>query len=124
MKALKTYGLPLILYTILLATAAIYGFWWINLIIAFCLSYLMIPHRKTAFILHFAIIFLLWTSVSIFKDYQADGAVSAFLSKLAGNLPPFLLYIITGLLGGLLTGWAAYLGSYLKKIAGNDDKNP
>jgi hypothetical protein len=123
MNALKTYGLPVLLYVVLLALTAHYGFWWINLIIAFCLSYLMIPDRKTAFLLHFAIIFLLWTSVSILKDYQADGAVSAFLSKLAGNLPPFLLYLITGLLGGLLTGWSAYLGSYLKKIAGNDDKN-
>lgn len=124
MKALKTYGVPLVLYVVLVAITAHYGFWWINLIIAFSLSYLLIPDRKTAFLLHFALIFLLWTSVSIVKDYQADGAVSAFLSKLAGNLPPVLLYIITGLLGGLLTGWAAYLGSYLKKISVNTNKTP
>lgn len=122
MNNLKTFGLPLLIYAIFLSLIAHYGFWWINLVIAFCISYLMIPNKKTAFLIHFTILFLLWTVVSIIKDYQAAGVVSAFLSKMAGNIQPFLLYIITGLTGGLLTGWAGYLGSYLKSLSSRENK--
>ena len=122
MKNLKTFGLPLLIYAIFLSLTAHYGYWWINLVIAFCISYLMIPNKKTAFLIHFTILFLLWTVVSIIKDSQAAGVVSDFLCKLTGNIPPFLLYIITGLTGGLLNGWAGYLGSYLKSLSSRENK--
>jgi hypothetical protein len=120
MSAIKKYIIPFILYVILFYFIGNFGYWWINLPVAFIISYLFIPRALMAFILHLLIIFISWVLLSMIKDSEVSGEVSRFLSLLAGNIPPFLTYLIAGLTGGLMTGWAGFLGSYLKSITKSD----
>lgn len=92
------------------------GYWWINLIIGFASGYIFYTSPGRSFMIHFLIIFISWTVLSFIKDQQVNQAVSGFLSSLAGNIPYYFLYLCTGLAGGLVTGWAASLGSQLRKI--------
>lgn len=116
MKSQVNHKLLFIIYLLIFAANGYWGYWWFNLVLGFVAGYLFFEKPGRAFYVHFSIIFLFWLTLSIFKDRQVDGAVSQFLSSLANNIPPFSFYIITAVIGGLVTGWSAALGSQLRKI--------
>lgn len=117
MKSLMNHKLLFFVYLLIFAANGFWGYWWLNLVLGFVTGYLFFKKPGQAFYIHFLIIFISWFSLCIFKDSQIDGAVSQFLSAIANNLPPFMFYVITAVIGGLMTGWASSLGSQLKKIS-------
>ncbi len=108
-----------IVLTALLAFAAgLYGVlpWWsfvgTSLIIA------MAVHQRPgrAFLSGFLGLFLLWTVLAFLKDAANDQVLSA---KVAQVLPlggsSLVLILVTGIIGGLVSGLAALTGSYIRK---------
>ncbi len=75
-------------------------------------------HQKpgTAFLSGFLGLFLLWTGMAFLKDAANEHILS---TKVASILPLggsfLLLILVTGLVGGLVSGFSAMAGSYLRK---------
>jgi len=78
----------------------------------------MAVHQKggKAFLSGFLGLFLLWAGMALLKDVANEHILS---TKVAQVLPLggsyLLLILITGIVGGLVSGFAAMAGSYLRK---------
>ncbi|HWB25999.1 MAG TPA: hypothetical protein VG738_10995 [Chitinophagaceae bacterium] len=74
-------------------------------------------HQKAwkAFVAGFAGLFLLWGCLAFFIDMNNNHLM---LNKIAGifGLSGFLLIIITGIVGGLVSGFAALTGSFARRL--------
>lgn len=90
--------------------------WW-----SFTISSLLVSvaiHQKAgkSFLSGFLGLFLLWVGLAFMKDVANEHLLSA---KVAAILPlggsSLLLILVTGLVGGLVSGMAAVTGSYLRK---------
>lgn len=105
----------LILTGLLAYIAGIYLPWWSVAIAAFAVAALIHQKAGKAFLAAFLGVFLLWAGLSFWIDLQNDGILSkriANLLPLGGN--SMLLIGVTGLIGGLVAGFAAMSGSYLR----------
>lgn len=89
--------------------------WWSIAIIAFVVALLIPQSNLRSFLAGFAGIFVLWFVLSLWIDIQNESILShkvAQLFPLGGS--SFLLMIITGLIGAIVAGSAAFAGSSLR----------
>ena len=101
--------------------ACIYFPWWI---VAFCSAFplFIIPmSARSAFICGFLALFCLWSGMSFWISQNNEHLLAQQLSILimkVGN--PLALVLLTGFVGGLVGGFAALSGRYLRiLILGN-----
>jgi len=90
--------------------------WWSIALAAFVIA-LLIPQRPAkAFLAGLLGIFLLWALIATIIDIRNESLLSA---KIAEVLPlggsSILLILVTGMVGGLVGGFAAMSGSYLRR---------
>ncbi len=104
--------------TVLLAfIAGILSFspWWGFVITSFLVAILVHQKGWKAFLSSFLGLFLLWAGLAWWIDMQNNSLLS---SKIAAILPlggnSMLLILVTGFIGGLVSGLAAITGSYLR----------
>ncbi|HMT72657.1 MAG TPA: hypothetical protein PKA77_01190 [Chitinophagaceae bacterium] len=104
--------------TVLLAfIAGILSFspWWGFAITSFLVAILVHQKGWKAFLSGFLGLFLLWAGLAWWIDMQNNSLLS---SKIAAILPlggnSVLLILVTGFVGGLVSGLAAITGSYLR----------
>jgi len=106
-----------VLLTALLSfVASLYFEWWVIAIVAFIVGLMVQQKAWKAFLAGFAAIFLLCASLAEWMDNANESILSqkiASLLPLGGN--SILLILITGLVGGLVGGFAALSGSYIRK---------
>ncbi|HJS54264.1 MAG TPA: hypothetical protein VJ765_06960 [Chitinophagaceae bacterium] len=92
--------------------------WWFFVIIALLVALLIHQKAGKAFFAGFLGLFILWSVLAFWMDNGNDGVLSA---KIASLLPlggsKWMLIFVTGLIGGLVAGFAALSGSYLRSIA-------
>jgi hypothetical protein len=89
--------------------------WWGFAITSLLVALLVHQKAGKAFLSGFLGIFLLWAGLAYWMDKQNNGILShkiAQLLPLNGN--SLLLILITGVVGGLVAGFAAMCGSYLR----------
>ncbi len=90
--------------------------WWLFAFSSMLVSLAIHQKAGKAFLSGFAGLFLLWTILAFLKDNANDHILSA---KVAQILPlggsSVVLILVTGLIGGLVSGLAALTGSYLRK---------
>lgn len=105
-----------LLIALIAFVAGIFLPWWSVALAGFIVA-IVIPQRPfKSFLSGFLAIFLLWVGLSLWIDQANQGILLqrvAALFKL-GNAS-WLLFLITGLLGGLLGGLAALTGSFVRK---------
>lgn len=109
----------LILATLLTATlsflAGLYTPWWSIAIISFLVALLIKQRYGVAFLSGFLGIFLCWGILALWIDMKNNHVLS---NKMAQLLPlggsSILLILVTGLVGGLVGGFAAMSGSSLR----------
>jgi len=94
--------------------------WWVFALAA-CLISILIPQRPGwAFLSGFLALFLLWGALAWFQDAPNNSILS---SKIAQILPldgsPYLLMLVTALVGALVGGGAALTGSFVKSRVKN-----
>lgn len=106
-----------VLLTALLSfIAGIYIPWWWSFAVVALLVALLI-HQKPwkAFLAGFSGLFILWFALAFWMDFGNDGVLSA---KIASLLPlggsKWALLIVTAFIGGLVAGFGALSGSYLR----------
>ncbi len=89
--------------------------WWGFAVTSLLVAILVHQKAGKAFLSGFLGLFLLWAGLAWWIDMKNNGILSG---KIAGILPlggnSILLILVTGLTGGLVAGFAAMTGSYLR----------
>lgn len=94
--------------------------WWAIAIAGFVLGYLIKQPSFAAFAAGFVAIFLLWTGYAFLLSHDNHNILAskvATLVQLNGNVKALLL--LTGIVGGLVSGFAALTGNFAAKLANN-----
>jgi len=110
-------------FTVALLLTAMLGFisglylpyWWTFAILAFLVALLVHQKPTKAFISGFLGIFILWAGLAWWIDLKNESVLSskiALLLPLSGS--SLLLILVTGIIGGLVAGFAALSGCYLR----------
>ncbi len=108
------------LFLIILILSFASGFflpWWVVAIAAFLTAIFAGKTAGQAFISGFGAVFIVWIVLALFKSVPND---EILVKRIAGLffLPPSwwgLVLVITGLIGGLVGGFAALSGLLVKK---------
>ena len=106
-----------VLLTALLSfIAGIYiSYWWFFAVVAFLVAVLIHQRGFKAFFAGFLALFVLWFVLAFWMDFANEGVLSV---KIASILPlggsKWMLMVVTGLISGLVAGFAALSGSYLR----------
>jgi len=105
-----------IVITALLAfVSGLYLPWWSIAVAAFIVAALVHQKAGKAFLSGFLGVFLLWAGLAWWIDMKNNGILSqkiAELLKLGGN--SILLILVTAFIGGLVAGFGAMTGSFLR----------
>ena len=94
--------------------SCLYFPWWSIAIVAFVVSASIRQKPLTAFLSGFIGLFLLWSILSFYISASNDHILAHRISLLI--LPtdsPFLLVLTTGLIGGVVAGFASLTASYI-----------
>jgi hypothetical protein len=105
----------IILIMLFAFVAGLYLGWWSIAIVSFLVTLLIHQRAGKAFLSGFLAIFLLWAGLASLINIKNDGVLASKIATvlpLAGN--PILLLLVTGLIGGLVAGFAAMSASYLR----------
>jgi len=89
--------------------------WWFFAVVALIVALLIHQRAGRAFFAGFLGLFFLWFILAFWMDISNDGMLSvriASLLPLGGS--KWTLMIITAMIGGLIAGFAAMSGSYLR----------
>jgi hypothetical protein len=89
--------------------------WWGFVVTTLLIAVLVHQKAGKAFLSGFLGIFLLWAGLAYWMDDQNNGILShkiAQILPLNGN--SLLLILVTGVVGGLVAGFAAMSGSFLR----------
>ena len=107
--------LTIILIAVLSYAANIFLPWWSIAIVAFLVSVLIPLKPGKAFLSGFLSVFFLWGGSSYFISSNNANILAQKISQLMIFMnSPLLLIILTGLTGGLVAGFAALSGSFLR----------
>ena len=95
--------------------AGLYFPWWSIAVTAFIVALLVHQKAWKAFLAGFLGLFLLWAALAGWIDMKNEHILSARIGELLGiGHNSLLLVLITALVGGLVAGFAALSGSYLR----------
>lgn len=90
--------------------------WWGFAITSLLVSVSIHQKPRKSFVSGFLGLFLLWAGMALLKDVVNEHILS---TKVAQILPLggsyIVLILVTGIVGGLVSGFAALAGSYLRK---------
>jgi hypothetical protein len=99
--------------------AGIYiSYWWFFAVVAFLVAALIHQKGYKAFFAGFLALFILWFVLAFWMDLSNEGVLSvkiATILELDGS--KWLLMIVTAFIGGLIAGFAALSGSYLRSTS-------
>jgi len=108
----------LLLTAILSFISGLFLPWWGIAIVAFLVALLIHQKGGKAFLAGLLGVFLLWACLAWWIDMKNNGVLSHKMARVipeGGNI--LLLILVTGLVGGLVAGFAAMSGSYLRASA-------
>lgn len=107
-------------FGILLITALILGYilpWWIIAPLAIAVAYFFEEKPIKSFLISFAALFVLWVGAALWIDISNESILSTRMSKMILQMEsPILMILITGLIGGLVSGFSGLTGTLLKKM--------
>ncbi len=106
----------LLLIILLSFVSCLYFPWWTIAIVSFLVLALIPIKPLPAFLCGFAAIFLFWTLLSFYISSNNEHLLAHKVSLLVLKIDsPILLVLATGLIGGLVAGFAALTASYIRK---------
>ena len=108
--------ISLILIALLSFAACLYLPWWSIAVAAFIVAVVIPQHPGKAFLAGFLALFFLWGTLSYWISTRNENILAHKLSVLILKMDnPFVLMLATALIGGLVAGFAALSGSFLRK---------
>ncbi len=104
-----------IITSLLSFIGGMYFTWWIIAIAAFITALLIYQRSWKAFLSGFIALLLLWGGLAFWIDIKNESILSARISQLMGiGNNPILLILLTGVVGGMVAGFAAMSASFLR----------
>lgn len=89
--------------------------WWSFAICAFIVAIAVHQKAWKAFLSAFLALVILWSALATFYDLRNGQLLSTKIAGLLSLGSSVLLIILTAVVGGLVAGFAALTGSYLRK---------
>lgn len=89
--------------------------WWSFAVTAFIIALTIHQKAWKAFLSAFLGLALLWALLAIYYDLQNHHLLSSKIATLLSIGNSALLILVTAIVGGLVAGFAALTGSYLRK---------
>jgi hypothetical protein len=106
----------LIVTALLSFAVCLYFPWWSIAIVAFLVAALIPQSAGISFLTGFLSLFLLWGILSFLVSSGNQHILAHKMSLVMFKVDSvFLLILVTGLIGGLVAGFAALTGSFLRK---------
>ncbi|MEO9887545.1 MAG: hypothetical protein ABJR05_08930 [Balneola sp.] len=87
--------------------------WWGIAITGLILGFQMKPSSGKAFGIGFLALFLLWGGQAFYIHVANDGVLSTRIAEMLGVGSPILVVLITGVIGGVVSGLAVLSGGLL-----------
>jgi hypothetical protein len=110
------FFISLILTILLSFAACLFLPWWSIAIASFVVAALIPQKPFKSFLTAFIALFLLWGGLSFWISNNNDHLLAHKVSQLIQKMDnPYLLILATAFVGGLVAGFAALAGSYLRK---------
>lgn len=109
------FSAAIILTALLAFISGLFFPWWGIAITSILVAVLVHQKAGKAFLAGFLGVFILWAGLALWIDMKNNGVLSkkiALVLPLGGNA--ILLILVTGLVGGLVAGFAAMSGSFLR----------
>jgi hypothetical protein len=109
---MKNFFLSLLLIAVIAGLLQLFLPWWVVAVTAFAVVYFIQQKPFTAFVAGFFAIFLLWSVYAFLLSSANENILAlkvALLLPLKGNV--WALFAVTGLIGGLVSGFAALSGN-------------
>ncbi|MBO9617980.1 MAG: hypothetical protein J7539_03000 [Niabella sp.] len=112
------FFLSILLIALLSYIGGIYFPWWIIAVVGFIIILLLPQRPSAAFLSGFIAVFLLWAVLAARINTANGGILAGRIGLLLGiGKSPVTLALITGVIGGLVTGLAALSAAYLRPAA-------
>jgi len=112
------FFVSLILTAFLSFAACLYLPWWSIAIVAFLIAALIPQRPGWAFLTGFIALFLLWGGMSFWLSSRNDHILAQKIAAVLGIGNSYLLIALTALIAGLVAGFAALTGSFLRARKG------
>jgi hypothetical protein len=103
------------LIMILTYVGSVYLPWWILVVVAFVITAFLALSPWKGFVAGFLGVFTAWAITAGWIDVQNSSILSQRIGSLFGNIPPIMLIIVTGFLGGILGGVSGLSGCTISK---------
>lgn len=98
--------------------------WWSVALAGFISGVWLLQKPGMSFLSSFISVFLLWSGFAFFRSQQNDDILATRFAQLilkSGN--PLLLILLTGAIGGLISGLGALSGSLARSIFGKQEES-
>jgi hypothetical protein len=89
--------------------------WWSIAVPGLIFGYLLDEKALTSFGWGFLALFLLWGGQSLYIHFANDAILSTRIAEMLSVGSPLLVVLITGIIGGLVSGSATLTGSLVKE---------
>ncbi len=89
--------------------------WWSIALPGLIFGYQFKKSGWTSFGWGFLALFILWGGQALYIHFANEGILSTRIAAMLGVGSPYLVILITGVLGGLVSGLATLTGSLFKK---------
>lgn len=93
--------------------------WWWYIPVCFTGAFLWPVSGVKNFGIAFLMVFLIWTGYAWYLDLDAHMSVAATLGEIFGDVPPAMMYPVSGIVGGIPGGLAALSGYLWSKSRKN-----
>lgn len=105
----------LLMTALLSFTAGLYLPWWSLALASFIVAVLIHQTAGKAFLAGFLALFLLWGGLALWIDIRNQHILGSRIGQLLGvGDNTILLVLVTALVGGLVSGFAAMSGSFFR----------
>lgn len=90
--------------------------WWIFALVTFLVVLLSGLETKEGWWIGFLAVFFLWLVYAIWLNSKNSFILNNQIGSLFGDIPGWLLLVISALLAGIISGLAGFLGSAMRRI--------
>jgi hypothetical protein len=111
------FFITIIVIALVSFVASLFMPWWVIAIAAFVVSFFIPQNNGKAFTAGFIALFLLWAGISLYLSIANNYLLAHKMSLLFLKIDnPISLIIVTGIIGGLVAGFASLSGAMCKKL--------
>ena len=114
------FFISLLVMAALSFAASLFMPWWIIAIVCFIVAFAIPQKPLWSFVSGFAALFILWIAISMYISSANDDLLVHKMSVLfIKSDNPILLFLLTGIIGGVVAGFGSLTGRLLRQMIGS-----